>query len=136
MFNRKSRGDLVRELSTSSLRDYGAAFVYLDYSGVIVRTASGTVAFDVADLLKSEEISALKSLDLLLFAHTHWDHYKPKKTLELFSATGTHLVAEPLVAKDLEGKIPPDKLTSAVPGETYTIGGFKISTVSGATVYR
>jgi hypothetical protein len=55
------------------------------------------VAFDVADLLTSNEINALERLDLLLFTRSHGDHYKLEETLELFKAFRTHIVAESAV---------------------------------------
>ena len=131
MYSRNSSADLVRELYTTPLREDEAAFIYLGYSGIVVRTASEAVAFDLADLLKSREIETVKRLDLLLFTHSHGDHYKSIEAIEIFKATGAHIVAEPLVAEDLKGKIPSDKLISAVPEKTYTIGDFEVSTVKG-----
>ena len=131
MPNPRSRADLVDELYTTPLREDEAAFIYLGYSAILVRTAGEAIAFDVADLLKSQEIEALRRLDLLLFTHTHGDHYKSSEAIEIFKATGAHIVAEPLVAKDLHGNIPSDKLTSAVPEQTYNIDDFKVTTIKG-----
>ena len=131
LFRRKGKADSVRDLFSPALERSEAAFMYLGYSGVVLRMMGGTVAFDVADLLKGEEIRALESLDLLLFTHSHGDHYKSRETLEIFRATGAQIVAEPLVARDLRGKVPSDKLTAAEPGRTYDIGDFKITAVRG-----
>jgi len=105
--------------------------MYLGYSGVVLREMDGTVAFDVAGLLKGEEIRALERLDLLLFTHGHGDHYKLRQTVEICAATGTRILAEPSVARDLRGKVPVDKLTVAEPGRKYSIGGFEIDVIRG-----
>jgi L-ascorbate metabolism protein UlaG (beta-lactamase superfamily) len=115
----------------SGWRDEEIVFMHLGYSGVILRMRNKTIAFDVANLLTSDEINAIQNLDLLLFTHGHDDHYKLKDTLEIFNATEAKIVAEPSVANDLNGKIPPEKLISAEPGGTYNIDNFKVTAISG-----
>jgi L-ascorbate metabolism protein UlaG (beta-lactamase superfamily) len=115
----------------SSWKEEEIAFMYLGYSGVILRMKGRTIAFDVANLLTSNEINAMQNLDLMLFTHGHDDHYKLKETLEIFNTTEAFVVAEPSVANDLKGKLPADKLISAEPGGTYSIGDFKVAAVSG-----
>lgn len=104
--------------------------MYLGYSGVILRMRGGTIAFDVADLLTSEEVDAMQNLEMMLFTHGHGDHYKLKDTLEIFNATEACMVAEPHVADDLRGKVPADKLVSAEPGGTYDIGDITVTAIS------
>ncbi|MCW4036694.1 MAG: MBL fold metallo-hydrolase [Candidatus Bathyarchaeota archaeon] len=108
-----------------------AALMYLGYSGVILRTLAGVVAFDVADLLGGDEIKALKNLDLLLFTHGHGDHYKSRETIEILSETDADIVAEPSLARELRGKVPSEKLTSAEPGKTYEIGEYEVKAIKG-----
>jgi L-ascorbate metabolism protein UlaG (beta-lactamase superfamily) len=105
--------------------------MYLGNSGVILRTREGTIAFDVANLLTSEEVNAMQNLDIILFTHGHEDHYKQKNTVEMVNATGACVVAEPSVASDLRGKLPADELVSAEPGGTYDVGDFKVAAISG-----
>ncbi|MFC1802876.1 MBL fold metallo-hydrolase [Thermoproteota archaeon] len=128
----KNKSDSIQELFSLTLGKLELAFMYVGYSGVILRTIDSTVAFDVADLLKGDEIRALENLNLLLFTHSHGDHYKPMETLEIFRETGARIVAEPNVAKDLKGKIPSEKLTSANHGITYSIDDFEITVVKGS----
>jgi L-ascorbate metabolism protein UlaG (beta-lactamase superfamily) len=134
---RRSKSDFIQGLFTLTLerarwREGEVAFMYLGYSGIILRMMMGrTIAFDVADLLKSEEISALQNLSVLLFTRGHEDHYKLKEALDIYKATGAQIVAEPSVANDLRGKVPSDKLVSAEPGGTYGIGDIKVTAVSG-----
>lgn len=107
------------------------AFMYLGYSGVLLRMRRGTIAFDVANLLTSEEVFAMQNLDIMLFTHGHDDHYRLKDTLEMFNATGACIVAEPSVADDLRGKLPADKLITAQPRGIYNIGDIKVTAISG-----
>jgi len=123
--------DAVKELFATPLGKGEAAFMYLGYSGVVVRTAGGVVAFDVADLLKGGEIGALERLDLLLFTHNHGDHYRREEAAEIVETTGARVVAEPLVAEDLKGVVASDRLTRAEPGRTYTVSGFDVAVVRG-----
>jgi len=133
---KKSKSGSMQEfyslpLGYAGWKDEEIAFMYLGYSGVILRMRGGTIAFDVANLLTSEEVNAMQNLDIMLFTHGHEDHYKLKDTLEIFNATGACIVAEPQVANDLRGKVPTDKLVSAEPGGTYDIGDVKVAAISG-----
>lgn len=127
----KSRSDAVIELSESSLAMNEVAFLHLGDSGVILKTMNQTVIIDPANLLKGEEIKALRGLNLLLFTHSHGDHYNFNKTLNIFKATGAPVMAEPRVAYELRGKIPPNKLTNAIPGKIYTFGELKVNAIRG-----
>ena len=127
----KSKADNIRKLYSSSLGKNDVVFMYLDYSGVIVRTPNRTIVIDSANLLQDEEINALKGVDLLLFTHSHGDHYSSMEALDIFNATGAPVLAEPLVADDLKEKMPSDKLTSATPGETYIFSDIVVNTVKG-----
>jgi L-ascorbate metabolism protein UlaG (beta-lactamase superfamily) len=118
-------------LGYAGWKDEEIAFMYLGNSGIILRMRGRTIAFDVADLLSSEEVNAMQNLDIMLFTHGHEDHYKLKNTLEIFNATEAHIVAEPQVANDLRGEVPTDKLVSAEPGGTYNIGDIKVTAISG-----
>ena len=126
-----SKADEIRKLFASTLGKDDVAFMYLGYSGVIVRTGNRAIIIDPADLLKGEDVKALKGVDLLLFTHSHGDHYNSAVTLDVFKATNASVVAEPLVANDLKGKIPPNKLTSAQPGKTYAFGEITVAAVQG-----
>lgn len=112
-------------------KDEELAFMYLGYSGILMRMREKTIAFDIADLLKSERINAIQNLDILLFTHGHDDHYNLKDALEMFNATGVCIVAEPSVANDLIGKLPTDNLISTQPGKTYDIDDIKVKAISG-----
>jgi len=126
-----SKVDGIKKLFASPLGKDDVAFMYLGYSGVITRTSSRAIIIDPADLLKDDEAKALKGVDLLIFTHSHGDHYKSDVALNIFKVTNTPILAEPLVADDLKGKVPADKLTAAIPGKTYTFGEITVKTVQG-----
>jgi L-ascorbate metabolism protein UlaG (beta-lactamase superfamily) len=130
------KADDISDVFASSLGEKDVALMFLSYSGVIVRTSKGTVIIDPADLLKDKELNVLKEkkIDLVLFTHGHGDHYNPDSTLDLLEATDAPILAEPSVANSLKEAVPSDKLTSAVPGKTYTIGGITVSAVKGIHV--
>jgi hypothetical protein len=62
----------IRELFSSSLTENEAAFMFLGFSGVVVRTSKRTIIIDPADMLKDEDLKALKEkgVDLVLFTHS------------------------------------------------------------------
>ena len=123
--------DEIERLFASPLGERDVAFTYLGYSGVIVRTANRTVVIDPADLLDTGAVKALEDVDLLLFTHSHRDHYNATTTQEIFEATGTPILAESLVAEDLKAKISRDKLIVATPGTTYTFDGIRVQAIEG-----
>ncbi|MCJ7631482.1 MBL fold metallo-hydrolase [Candidatus Bathyarchaeota archaeon] len=127
----KSKVKDIHRLLTFSLGKNEVAFMYLEYSGVIIKTSNCTIIIDPADLLKDDEINAIQKVDLLLFTHSHGDHYSAPEALAIFKATGAPIIAEPLVAQDLTGQLPSDKLISAVPGKTYIFGDIKVNTIIG-----
>lgn len=126
----------IRELFTSSLAENEVAFMFLGYSGVVVRTSKRTIIIDPADLLKAEDLKALKEkgVDLVLITHSHGDHYSPRETLNIFKETGAPVLAERAVALGLEGKIPAGKLISGSPGKTYTFGEITVNVIQGRHV--
>jgi len=131
MFQRKDKAESIRALFSAPLGMNDVAFVYLGNSGVILRTRQGTIAFDVADLLRAEDARALEGLDILLYTHDHTDHYSSREAIEILKVTDARIVAEPSVARDLRGKVPSERLTSAEPSKTYGVGDFEIKTIRG-----
>lgn len=126
----------IKKIFTSSLGENEVAFLFLGYSGVIIRTSKGTIIIDPADLFKDKELKTLKAggLNLLLFTHSHDDHYDYKNALALFKATNASVIAEPSVYHSLQGEIPLNKLISALPGITYTVDEITINAIKGAHV--
>jgi L-ascorbate metabolism protein UlaG (beta-lactamase superfamily) len=128
---RKSKADAIGEFFTLTLKENELAFFYLGASGFIVRSLSQTVMFDPAGMLKDDEVKALKAVNLLLFTHSHLDHFSSGKAQVIFKATAASVLAEAKVASKLGGKIPADKLVSAESGKTYGFGDFTVTAIAG-----
>ncbi len=129
--SQESKTENIRKLFVSPLGKNEVAFIYLGYSGVIVRASNRTIIIDTADFLRDEEKTALKAADVLLFTHGHGDHYSHRNAVDIVRATGASVLAEPLVANELKGNIPSDKLTSATPGKAYTFADIVVSAIEG-----
>ncbi len=124
----------IRELYSIPLVDREFAFVFLDYSGIVFRTASKSVCFDPGMMLKKEAIKEIASLDLTFYTHSHHDHFTESVAKQLFEKTNAHVIAETLVFEELRGKIPENKLTLADVGKlnkTHTIEGFEVTCIKG-----
>ena len=117
----------------SPVGDNEVTFIFLGYSGVIIKTAKGRILIDPADLLNAGDLLALKSggVGLVLYTHSHGDHFNANVALDIFKATGAPVVAESSVARSLMAKIPSSKLTHAIPGTRYTVGAFTVSAIQG-----
>jgi L-ascorbate metabolism protein UlaG (beta-lactamase superfamily) len=120
---RKSQAQEIERFFDLPLKKNELAVFYLGVSGFIARSLSHTVLFDLAGMLKDDEVNALKTVNLVLFTHDHLDHFSSGKTQAIFKATAAPVLAEPKVANKLKGKIPADKLVSAESGKTYSFDG-------------
>ncbi len=121
----------VRMMSAIKLREKEVLFIHLGSSGIILKTAMGTMAVDVGSLLEKVELKKLQNLRLLLFTSNHISNYSPEATSRIFKETDTDIVGEPSIIKELARKIPAEKLTAAVPGTSYDVGRFKVSAFRG-----
>lgn len=126
----------IQTVFTSNLGENDVAFMFLNYSGVVIRTSKGTVIIDPANLLNKDHLNVLGSegVDLVLFTHGHGDHYNPDSTLDLFEATDASILAESSVFQSLRGAVPDDKLTNAVDGKAYTFGDITVNAIKGVHV--
>lgn len=129
--SQKDKTERIKELFATQIGKNEIAFMFLGLSGVIVRTSNQSVIIDPANFLKNEDLKALKGVGLILFTHSHSDHYSSKDALDIFKATDANVIAEPLVANDQNGKTSADKLTTAVQGKTYSFGEITTKTVQG-----
>lgn len=126
--------EAVRSLFSLELKDSDLAFLFLGYSGILLRFEDLTVAIDPGKSLTREEVVAITHLDLLLFTHNHWDHFKRDYALEIIQQTETHVVADIVSSEELKAIVPPHRLTKADPrtkDATYHIGETAVTSLEG-----
>lgn len=128
---RQSKAEEIGKFFGLGLSGNQIAVMYLGVSGILARASKQCVLIDAAGFLKDEEAAALKGVNLLLFTHSHLDHFSEGKALKLFKTTGAPVLAEARVANKLKGGIPGDKLTSATSGQTYAYGDLIVKAVQG-----
>lgn len=128
---RQSKAEEIGKFFALGLSENQIAVMYFGASGILARTSKQSVLIDAAGFLKDDEAAALKEVNLLLFTHSHMDHFSEGKTLKLFKTTGAPILAEAKVADKLKEKIPDDKLTNAMSGQTYAYGDLTVKAVQG-----
>lgn len=111
----------VKELYSVELSTGKVAFIYLGYSGVILRTMNFTIGIDVANLLSEKDIQNIGKMDLLVYTHIHSDHFNAATAREIHEKTGCFIVAEQTVYDALSGLIPTGKLVKLQGGESKEI---------------
>ncbi|UCG45888.1 MAG: MBL fold metallo-hydrolase [Candidatus Bathyarchaeota archaeon] len=132
---------LIREFFSQSLMKEQVAFLYLGYSGIILRIKDGAIAVDPSNLLGDRALPAFSRLDLLLFTHSHYDHYNRALANKLLENTNAHIVAPKQVAEDLKDRISLDRMTVASHGLKLDINGFRVTPFEGVhprpiTIYK
>jgi len=128
---RKTKADEISGLFKSPLHANELVVFYLDVSGFLLRSSNHAVLIDPAGMLKDDELSSLKGLNLVLFTHDHLDHFSSGKAQDIFKSTAALVLAEAKVAEKLTGKIPADKLVKAENGKTYNLGGIIVTAIEG-----
>jgi L-ascorbate metabolism protein UlaG (beta-lactamase superfamily) len=128
---RRSKADEISAFFAIPLSKNELSVFYLGISGFIIRSLNHALLIDPAGMLKGDELSALKSINLVLFTHDHLDHFSSGKTQDIFKDTAAPVLAESKVAGKLEGKIPAEKLVSAENGKTYTFGDVTVRAIQG-----
>ena len=121
--------EAIRQLYALPLETDEIAFIYANYSTIILRFPNSTIGVDLGGYFK--QVKALESLDMLCLTHHHRDHFDVKTTQAIFKETSADIVVEPDLAQQLEGKIPKEKLHSAHPNKTLTMGKFEVMGVVG-----
>ena len=129
---RQSKAEEIGRFFALGLSENQIAVMYLGASGILARTSKQCVLIDAAGFLKDDETAALKEVNLMLFMHSHPDHFSEDKALKLFKTTGAPVLAEAKVADKLKEGIPGDKLTNATSGQTYAYGDLSVKAVQGA----
>ena len=128
----------VQEFFAATLAEDEAAFVFLGYSAVLVRTAQGAIVVDPAMLLQKEDMDLfrVKKIDAVLYTHAHGDHFDVDTAALLFKATGAPVGAEGAVLQALRrgGVLPSDKIIDLGGLRPRTMGGAGVTPVRGSHV--
>lgn len=101
----------VDELYDTDLGPKEFAFIYAGYASILLRTKTAVVAFDPADLF-SKVKKHIKSLDLITYSHSHYDHYNLSNAVALYKKTEATIISEYSMVDDLRKKIPSEKVLS------------------------
>ncbi|MHA2054114.1 MAG: MBL fold metallo-hydrolase [Candidatus Hodarchaeales archaeon] len=129
----------LKDLFTLQLRENDLAFIFLGSAGVILRTSSYSIAFDIGKTLDKSEITVIDHLDYLFITHNHWDHYRLDYASELFHQTGVHIIADSLSYEELKNNdtVNQEKLTLAGSDsfyKEYTVGNINFVALRGIHV--
>ncbi len=133
----ENKVEAIKSLFSLELKNDELAFLFLGYSGILLRSEDLTIAIDPGKSLTHIEASAIKHLDLLLFTHSHWDHFKIDHALEIFEQTRPQTVADIVSYEELKAHIPPNMLTKADPTlkcATYQLDETEVTALQGIHV--
>lgn len=129
----------VSEFYATNIKHGQVAFMWLgegrDFmagmpsAGVLVKTTQHTIAIDPSNLLTTDSINEMKSLDLILITHEHMDHFNPESTVEIHEKTGAPVVVSAGVYPSLQGKIADDKLIQMLPNDLDVINGITVKAI-------
>ncbi|TET09993.1 MAG: MBL fold metallo-hydrolase [Candidatus Thorarchaeota archaeon] len=86
-------------------------FIYAGYASILLRTKTAVVVLDPADLF-SKVKKHIKSLDLITYSHSHYDHYNLSNAVALYKKTEATIISEYSMVDDLRKKIPSEKVLS------------------------
>ena len=67
----KSKIEVIESLYLLELDRNEFAFIFLGYSGILLRSKSIVIAIDPGRSLGQAEVHAIRQLDLLFFTHNH-----------------------------------------------------------------
>jgi L-ascorbate metabolism protein UlaG (beta-lactamase superfamily) len=127
----------VRTLFSLELKNDELAFLFLGYSGILLRSEDMAITIDPGRSLTHTEAFAIKHLDLLLFTHNHWDHFRIDHALEIFEQTQPQVVADIVSYEELKAHVPPNMLTKADPASkcaTHQLGEIQVTALQGIHV--
>ena len=125
----------VDELYEADLGPKEYAFIYAGYAGILLRTKDTVIALDPADLF-SKVKKNIKSLDLITYSHSHFDHFNLSNAVALYKKTDATIISEYNMVEELHSRIPPEKVLSG-PEEFRGMGStnFKVNAIT-VKLYR
>lgn len=105
--------------------------LYLDYSGILLRFPDKVLGFDLAGLIKPDECKNLKRLDLVLYTHSHYDHYDERLAVKVYEMTNAKIIAEGSVYRSLRNYVPLGDAYEAPVDDSITVADCKIRAIRG-----
>lgn len=114
-----------------------SAFMYLGYSGVLVRAGTAFAAIDPADMVKPGDLGSgpAEPDRLILYTHSHSDHFHAPRAVELANAIGATVLAPPDIIDVLRDfGVPGERLIAVKPGGAYAVGNTNVNVVQGKHV--
>ncbi|MHA2307325.1 MAG: MBL fold metallo-hydrolase [Candidatus Hodarchaeales archaeon] len=138
MSNQNNNSTMLKEFSNFSLDKNEVAFIYFGWAGILLKTDRKTIAFDIGKKsLSIKHLKMINNLDLILHSHSHWDHFDPETTMELYQNTQAPIVIEPQIKDEFLNQTKQEishiikKLTPADPNNPITVDEFTIDTIVG-----
>lgn len=128
----------IGALFSAQLGERDLAYMFLGYSGVIVRTKAAAVVIDPANLLMDADVAELAKhkIDAILYTHGHGDHFNIVAARDLMGKTGAPVIAESSLAKILRNAegIPADRVFVPTNGEPIKAGAAVVRSIAGKHV--
>ncbi|MFX0106724.1 MAG: MBL fold metallo-hydrolase [Candidatus Hodarchaeota archaeon] len=124
----------IQELYSLPLERREIAFVFLKWAGVLLRTQSIDLAFDIAGVLKQREINEIEKTDFSFYTHIHGDHFNQSKALSFHKRTGARIIAPSDIVSQLEGSLPSESLILSEPGRMHArvpVAGLNVRAIRG-----
>ncbi|MHA2075669.1 MAG: hypothetical protein ACW97X_13700, partial [Candidatus Hodarchaeales archaeon] len=138
MNNQNNNTPLLEEFFNYSLEENAVAFIYFGWAGILLKSNRKIIAIDIGKKsLPIQQLKRINHLDLILHSHSHWDHFDPETTLELFHNTHAPIIIEPQIIEEFQMQTKQEishvikKLTLADPSSPITVGEFTIDTIVG-----
>lgn len=101
----------VDDLYESDLSPSELAFIYAGYAGILLRTKGTVIALDPTNLF-SKVKKHIRSLDLITYSHSHFDHYHLGDAVALQKKTDATIISDYTMVEELRTRIPSEKVLS------------------------
>ena len=121
----------TKELYYLNLNEKQLAFVWLGYSGIILRLSNMTLLFDISDFLNDQQIQELREPIIILYTHIHDDHFHLRTTLKISETKDTIIITCPQVYNELKEFLPTRSLKVLQPRKGIRIGDIKVFALKG-----
>ena len=131
-----SLAESVDQLYEADLGPKDFAFIYAGYAGILLRTKDTVVALDPSELF-SKVKKNIKSLELITYSHSHFDHFNLANAVALYKKTEATIICEYSMVEDLRKRIPSEKVISGpevfkgVRSHDFKVNGIKTKVYRG-----